>query len=48
LTAHLRGGSAAHLMARDFSPAFVVIGVLTLSSLFFFTKLSHDEGAELR
>jgi len=25
-----------------------VIGVLTLSSLFFFTKLSHDEGAELR
>jgi EmrB/QacA subfamily drug resistance transporter len=48
LTAHLHGGSAAHLMARDFSPAFVVVGMLTLCSLFFFVQLSHDEGAELR
>jgi EmrB/QacA subfamily drug resistance transporter len=48
LTAHLHGGSAAHLTARDFSPAFAVVGVLTFCSLFFFTKLAHDEGAELR
>lgn len=48
LTAHLYGGSTAHLSARDFSPAFGVVGVLTLCSLFFFVRLSHDEGAELR
>ncbi len=48
LTAHLYGGSAAHLSARDFSPAFFVVGALTLSSLLFFVRLSHDEGAELR
>ena len=48
LTAHLHGGSAAHLMARDFSPPFVIVGMLTLCSLFFFVQLSHDEGAELR
>src|SRR5258708_1572622 len=48
LTAFLHGGSAAHLMARDFSPAFFVIGALTLCSLYFFVQLSHDEGAELR
>ncbi|TKC86811.1 MFS transporter [Trinickia terrae] len=48
LTAHLHGGSAAHLVAADFSPAFVVVGALTLCSLLFFVRLSHDEGAELR
>ncbi|MFL9871405.1 MFS transporter [Paraburkholderia megapolitana] len=48
LTAHLYGGSAALLSARDFSPAFFVVGALTLCSLFFFVRLSHDEGAELR
>jgi len=48
LSAHLRGGSAAHLMARDFSPAFIVVGMLTLCSLFFFVQLSHNEGDELR
>jgi hypothetical protein len=48
LTAHLHGGSAAHLTARDFSPAFFVVGAAVLCSLFFFVKLSKDEGAELR
>ncbi|SIT49933.1 Major facilitator transporter [Paraburkholderia piptadeniae] len=48
LTAHLHGGSAAHLAARDFSPAFFVVGAAVLCSLFFFVKLSKDEGAELR
>ena len=48
LTAYLNGGSAAHLMARDFSPAFFVVGALTLCSLLFFVKLAHNEGDELR
>jgi hypothetical protein len=48
LTAYLNGGSAAQLSARDFSPVFFVVGALTLCSLLFFVKLSHDEGSELR
>lgn len=48
LTAYLNGGSAARLGARDFSPAFFVIGALTLCSLLFFVRLSHEEGNELR
>jgi hypothetical protein len=48
LTARLHGGTAAHLAARDFSPAFMVIGLMTFCSLFFFTRLSADEGDELR
>ncbi|GAB2878511.1 DHA2 family efflux MFS transporter permease subunit [Paraburkholderia jirisanensis] len=48
LTAHLYGGSAAQLEARDFSPAFFAIGALTFCSLLFFVRLSEDEGAELR
>ncbi|MGH8782591.1 MFS transporter [Paraburkholderia sp.] len=48
LTARFYGGSVAHLVARDFSPAFMVVGALTLCSLFFFVRLSPDEGAELR
>ncbi len=48
LTAHLHGGSAAHLAADDFSPAFVVVGAMTLCSLLFFVRLSHEEGAQLR
>ncbi|MCJ0763958.1 MFS transporter [Variovorax terrae] len=42
------GGDAAHLTARDFSPAFAVIGAMTLLSLFFFVRLDKDEGAGLR
>jgi EmrB/QacA subfamily drug resistance transporter len=48
LTAHLYGGSGAQLAARDFSPAFVVIGGLTFCSLYFFMQLAHNEGDELR
>ena len=42
------GGDAAHLTARDFSPAFVVVGAMTLLSLCFFVRLGRDEGAGLR
>jgi EmrB/QacA subfamily drug resistance transporter len=42
------GGDAAHLAARDFSPAFMVIGAMTMLSLFFFVRLGRDEGAQLR
>lgn len=41
-------GNSAVLEARDFSPAFVVIGMMTLLSLFFFARLGPEEGAELR
>ena len=39
------GRSPAQLLARDFSPAFVALGAMTLLSLFFFVRLRHDEGA---
>lgn len=42
------GGDGVHLQARDFSPAFVVIGVLTLLSLVSFVRLDPQEGSELR
>ncbi len=42
------GRSPEQLLARDFSPAFVALGAMTLLSLFFFVRLGHDEGAELR
>ena len=48
LTAWYHSGNSAVLQARDFSPAFVVIGMMTLLSLFFFARLGPDEGAELR
>ncbi len=41
-------GDAAHLQARDFSPAFVVVGLLTMVSLCFFLRLHPKEGAELQ
>lgn len=41
------GGDTAHLQARDFSPAFVVVGLMTLLSLYSFLKLHPAEGAEL-
>ena len=47
-TAWWHGGSSAHLLARDFSPAFVALGAISLLSLFFFVRLARDEGAELR
>lgn len=42
------GGDAAHLQARDFSPAFVVVGLLTMLSLYSFMKLPPNTGAEMR
>lgn len=43
-----RGGDAAHLAARDFSPAFLCVGAITMLSLLWFTRLAPDAGAELR
>ncbi len=48
LAAWWHDGNAALLEARDFSPAFVAIGMLTLVSLLFFVRLDRNEGAELR
>jgi EmrB/QacA subfamily drug resistance transporter len=42
------GGSAEHLAARDFSPAFVVVGMMTLISVAYFMRLGKDEGAGMR
>ena len=41
------GGDAVHLHAEDFSPAFFVIGTMTLLSLLSFWRLDPKEGAEL-
>ena len=41
------GGDAVHLQARDFSPAFVVVGMLTMLSLYSFLQLHPKEGADL-
>ena len=46
--AWLHGSNGAHLAASDFSPVFVAIGLTTLTSLFYFRRLSADEGAEMR
>jgi hypothetical protein len=42
------GGDAVHLHAEDFSPAFVVVGRITLLSLVSFLRLDPKEGAGLR
>jgi EmrB/QacA subfamily drug resistance transporter len=42
------GGDPAHLQARDFSPAFVVVGLLTMLSLYSFLQLHPKEGAEMQ
>ena len=39
-------GSAA-LQADDFWPAFVVVGVISIGSIFAFRRLSHEAGAEV-
>ena len=46
--AWLHGSNGARLSASDFSPVFVAIGLTTLTSLFYFRRLSADEGAEMR
>ena len=48
LTARSHGHGPDALGATDFSPAFIVVGILTWCSLFYFFRLSPDEGAELR
>jgi EmrB/QacA subfamily drug resistance transporter len=48
LVAYWHGGTSAHLQARDFSPAFFLIGLMTLLPLLWFWRLDPDEGAELR
>ena len=48
LAAWWHGGSAAQLTARDFSPAFLCVGAITMLSLLWFTRLDADAGAELR
>jgi MFS family permease len=42
------GGDGIHLQAGDFSPVFVLVGMLTMLSLFSFLRLDPNEGAELR
>jgi EmrB/QacA subfamily drug resistance transporter len=44
-TVHLRGGGA--LQASDFSPAFLVVAIISAMSVFFFARLAPDAGAEL-
>jgi len=41
------GGDATHLQAGDFSPAFVVVGMLTMLSFFSFLKLHPKVGSGL-
>jgi EmrB/QacA subfamily drug resistance transporter len=41
------GRTSQDLLASDFSPAFVALGVMTLLSLLSFVRLGRDEGAEL-
>ncbi|WP_454902970.1 MFS transporter [Variovorax gossypii] len=48
LAAWWNGSGADRLTAEDFSPAFGVVGAMTLLSLLSFTKLSKEEGAGLR
>lgn len=48
VTARIHGNDPAHLTAQDFSPAFIVVGLMTWWSLLFFVKLSRDEGSEMR
>ncbi len=48
VVARLHGGDAAHPQAHDFSPVFVLIGMMTMISLLWFSRLGVDEGNELR
>ncbi len=48
LAAWWHGGSTLALQPRDFSPAFLVIGTVTMLSLLFLMRLAPDDGAELR
>lgn len=48
LTAWWHDGSTTALQARDFSPAFFAIGLVTLIPLIWFLRLDPNEGSELR
>lgn len=45
---YLHGGNMAHLQPRDFSPAFLVIALLSLWSAFSFRELRPEDGEEMR
>jgi len=45
LTILFHGGDA--VSAADFMPAFITVGLVSLSSLLFFVRLPHDAGAEV-
>ena len=42
-----RHGVGLALVTADFAPAFLVVGVISATSVFFFSRLSPDAGAEL-
>ncbi|MDF2118875.1 MFS transporter [Roseiarcaceae bacterium H3SJ34-1] len=46
LVIHGRGGGAQP-MATDFAPAFLAVGVICVTSVFFFNRLSRNAGAEM-
>ena len=48
LAAWWRDGDPTVLAPHDFSPAFFVVGAMTLISMFFFMTLGRDEGASMR
>jgi EmrB/QacA subfamily drug resistance transporter len=48
LTSWVHGENVNTLHARDFSPAFIAIGCMTLMSLWFFRRLDASAGAELK
>jgi hypothetical protein len=45
LTQHFRG--QAELTAADFPPAFIIVALVSLMSVFVFARLSRDAGSEL-
>ncbi len=48
LASHWNGNAPGQLHAADFSPAFLVVGLLTMLSLLSFVRLSATEGQHLR
>jgi len=42
------GGNGIDLQAGDFSPAFIVLGLVNLLSLWWFVRLDPQEGAQMR
>jgi hypothetical protein len=42
------GGNGIDLRPGDFSPAFIVIGLVNVLSLWWFVRLDPQEGAQMR